>query len=307
MNQLNLNLLRSLYVLLTCANVTRAAALVNLTQSAMSRNLALLRTHLGDPLLVREGSCYLLTDRARQILPKLQVLMGDIEAIFSEERFDPFECSRSFVIASSDYVAQYIFPDIVDSIRRAAPGVRLHYRMMEPHMLENLGTLPVDIVATLVSDPPENLYGTHMGSDYPVCAMAGDHPLAGGELTLEGLLAYPHIRVTGGGDKDSFLDRCLEKDGHRRDVAVTVPFFSSAFSILTRSRMLLTIPLHIAVNARRHFPITYAALPMAVPKEQYYLLWHAIHHNDSAHRWMREQIISPLIDSMYSPGACSAV
>lgn len=303
MNQLNWNLLKALYALLTCANVTRAAAQMHLTQSAMSRNLALLRTHLGDPLLVREGSRYLLTDRARQILPRLQGLMGDIEAILSQERFDPAECSRSFVIASSDYVAQYIFPGIVDSVRQAAPGVRLHYRMMEPHMLENLGTLPVDIVATLVPDPPENLYGTHMGSDHPVCVMADDHPLAGGEVTLDSLLGYPHLRVTGGGDKDSFLDRWLAKHECRREVAVTVPFFSSAFSILSRSRMLLTIPLHIAVNARRHFPITYSALPVPVPREQYYILWHAIHHNDPAHRWLREQIAPILIDSMYSPGA----
>ncbi len=48
-NQLNLNLLRSLHALLACTNVTRAADRLNLTQSAMSRNLALLREHLGDP------------------------------------------------------------------------------------------------------------------------------------------------------------------------------------------------------------------------------------------------------------------
>jgi DNA-binding transcriptional LysR family regulator len=301
MNQLNLNLLRALHALLTCANVTHAAAQLNVTQSAMSRNLSLLRDHLGDPLLIREGTRYLLTDRAKQLLPRLHSLMFDIKELFSEEKFDPAGCRRSFVMASSDYVAQYIFPSIVDAIHRVAPQIQLHYRMMEPPMLEKLGTLPVDLVATLVPESPENLYGRHLGSDYPVCAMAENHPLAGKKLTLEGLTDFPHLCITGGGDKDSFLDRYLAEHGRKRNISVTVPFFSSAFQILARSQMLLTIPLHIAVNARRHFPITHQEFPMSVPTEQYYLLWHGIHHNDPAHRWLREQILSPLMNSTYGP------
>lgn len=225
MNQLNLNLLRALHGLLTCANVTHAAAQMNLTQSAMSRNLSLLRDHLNDPLLIREGTRYLLTDRAKQLLPRLNSIMYDIKDLFSDKAFDPAECRRSFVMASSDYVAQYIFPSIVNAIHRAAPQVRLHYRMMEPPMLEKLGTLPVDIVATLVSKPPEKLYGQHMGSDYPVCVMAENHPLASKELTLEGLVSFSHLSITGGGDKESFLDRYLAEHGRKRKISVTVPFF----------------------------------------------------------------------------------
>lgn len=302
MDHLNWNLLKALHALLTCANVTCAAAQLNVTQSAMSRNLFLLREQLGDPLLIREGTCYFLTDRAKQLLPRLHQLMGDVKALFSQERFDPVACKRSFVMASSDYVAQYIFPNIVDAIHDAAPGVQLHYRMMEPHMLDELGTLPVDMVATLLPELPEKLYGKHMGSDDPVCAMAENHPLAGTPLTLENLLSYPHLRVTGGGDKDSFLDRYLAQHQCKRNISVTVPFFSSAFSILVRSPMLMIIPLHIAVNARRHFPITYGELPIPVPTENYYLLWHGIHHHDPAHRWLREQVIVPMMESTYSPG-----
>jgi len=169
--------------LLTCANVTHAAAQLSVTQSAMSRNLSLLRDHLGDPLLIREGTRYLLTDRAKQLLPRLHSLMFDIKELFSGAKFDPAGCRRSFVMASSDYVAQYIFPSIVDAIHRVAPQVQLHYRMMESPMLEELGTLPVDLVATLVPESPENLYGRHLGSDYPVCVMAENHPLAGKEGT----------------------------------------------------------------------------------------------------------------------------
>ena len=296
-NQLNLNLLRALYALLTCANVTHAARQLNLTQSAMSRNLSLLRAHIGDPLLLREGTHYLLTDRAKQLLPGLQKIMEDIETLFSNAPFDPAQCKRSFAIASSDYVARYIFPGIVDTILEAAPDIRLNYKMYEPRMTELLGTLPIDLAVTMVEKPHKNLHKKRLGSDYPVCVMAENHPLASKDLTLKGLITYPHLRVTGGGDKDSFLDDYLAGQNTKRNISVTVPFFSSAFSILVQTRMLLTIPLHIAVKAKQYFPITYKEFFMEVPEQQYYILWHGIHHNDPAHRWLREQLFLKLVSA----------
>ena len=134
-----------------------------------------------------------------------------------------------------------------------------------------------------------------MGSDEPVCVMAENHPLASTNLTLKGITDYPHLRVTGGGDKDSFLDEYLTEQNTKRNISVTVPFFSSAFSIVARSQMLLTIPLHIAINAGRYFPITYKRFSMDVPKQQYYILWHGIHHNDPAHRWLRDQMFLKMV------------
>lgn len=300
MEQLNLNLLKSLYALLSCANVSRAAEQLHLTQSAMSRNLALLRDQLGDPLLIREGTHYLLTNRAKALLPRLQKILGDINQLLSEQEFSPADCTRSFVIASSDYVAQYIFPEIVEKVRQAAPNIQLQYRMMEPEFLQNLGTLPLDLVTTLISEPPDNLHGKHIGQDYPVCVMAASHPLAKTNLTFSHLIQYPHLKVTGGGDKDSFLDRYLFEKGEKRQIAVTTPFFSSAFSVLPGSEMMLTIPRHIAVQAQQHFPLIYKPLPMDVPTEQYYLLWHDIHHNDPVHRWLREVVYTVLTRSEYS-------
>ncbi|WP_163833684.1 LysR family transcriptional regulator [Spartinivicinus ruber] len=301
--KLNLNLLHALYSLLTTANVTRAAEQMHLTQSAMSRNLAQLREYFNDPLLVREGSQFFLTARATALLPKLKQLIGDIDALLIDETFTPAQCERRFVLASSDYVAQYILPQIVQQVYDQAPQIKLNYRLWEPDWLTQLGHLPIDLVSTMnTGDIPENLHGQFIGQDYPVCLMSKHHPLASqSTITVKQLLAWPFVTIKTGGDKDSFLDHWLSQQQLKRQITVEVPFFSAAFSVLTESKMLLVIPLHIAINACRYLPLCYQTLPVPVPEYQYHLLWHRIHHNDPAHQWFRQQVFKKLSESMYSP------
>lgn len=302
MEKLNLNLLRSLYSLLITANVTHAAEQSHLTQSAMSRNLAQLRHYFNDPLLVREGNQYLLTVRAKALLPKVKQLISDIDTLLMADQFSPEQCDRQFVVASSDYVAQYIMPNIVQSINQQAPLMRLSYRLWEPDWLNKLGQLPIDLVTTMSAEIPENLHGQLIGKDYPVCVMGNQHPLATNKaVVIEQLLEWPFVSIKTGGDKDSFFDQWLVKQGLNRQVAVEVPFFSAAFNILCESNMLLIIPLHIAINVCTHLPLRYQQLPLPIPEYQYYLLWHRIHHHDPAHQWLRQQVYAPLSQSMYSP------
>ena len=61
LGNINLNLLRSLHVLLEECHVSRAAQRLHITQSAVSRQLSQLRDLCGDPLLVRGGNKVFIT------------------------------------------------------------------------------------------------------------------------------------------------------------------------------------------------------------------------------------------------------
>ena len=110
MNRLNLNLLRAFVVMLEERNVTRAADRLHLTQSAMSRQLSQLRDHFADPLLIREGNDYLLSAKARQLLPKVQAILEEVDELGEGDHFNPAQCKRRFSFACTDHVAQFIFP-----------------------------------------------------------------------------------------------------------------------------------------------------------------------------------------------------
>lgn len=303
MERLNLNLLRSLAVLLEQRNVTHAAEQLHLTQSAMSRQLAQLRDYFNDPLLVREGNDYLLTALAQRLKPRLQSIIAQLDGLRDDSQFNPLQCQRSFTFASTDYVANFIFPDVITHLCSQAPGINLEYRIWQTDWLNSLGSLPIDFTTTMVSEVPDNLYGIHLGSDEPVLLMGSLHPLLRQEtLTLNDLLAYPYVRISSGGDKDSFFDHHLRQQGHKRRINYEVPFYTSAFNVISRTSLLLIVPRHIAFNASRVHAVSWREMPIdGRPTHDYYLLWHSIHHHDPAHRWTRELIAGIVRDSIFSP------
>lgn len=290
----NLNLLKSLDVLLETCNLTQAAEQLGLTQSALSRQLAQLRTQLGDPLLVREGQRFLLTQRAQAMRGPLKAVLASLDAVLDGPSFNPATCTRTFAIAGSDYLADHMLPPLVDALRLHAPAARLAFHPWEPGYYRLLSDEGVDLVATIADTLPDNLHGRAMGEDRPVCLMRTSHPLAHGKLTLDGYVQAAHVCITGGSDRDSVVDQTLGRLGARRDVRYSVPFFAAALRIAGAHDVLLTVPEHMAIQFAAAAPFVWQPLPFEAPPYRYWLLWHARNHHDPAHQWFRQQVFDVL-------------
>lgn len=301
MDRLNLNLLRSLAQILEHRNLTQAAIDLRLTQSAISRQLSQLREHFNDPLLIRQGNDYLLTVRAQQLKPKIKSLLDQIDHLRHESVFDPALCQRRFTFASTDYVANFIFPDLIGSLNQQAPQIDLQFKTWEPNWIGQLGTLPIDFAATMINHVPDNLYGAHLGEDDPVFLVRSFHPISANS-ELDDWLAYPFVKISIGGDKDSFFDIELNRLHKKRRIGFEVPFYNSAFEVVSRTDFVLVLPRHIALKACEIFSLQCFDIPLErLPKHRYYLLWHSVHHHDIAHRWLRERLAEHMYTSLYSP------
>lgn len=300
MDRLNLNLLRSLAQILEFRNITQAASELRLTQSAISRQLAQLREYFEDPLLVREGNDYFLTAKAQRLQPKLKALFEQVEELRYEDQFDPMLCHRTFTFACTDYVGNFIFPNAVAEIYNRAPNINLKFKIWQPEWLDDLGNQSVDFAATMIGSVPENLYGTHLGIDDPVFLMKMGHPIVQcTSLSLDDWLSYPFVKITTGGDKDSFIDIELNRLHRRRRIAFEVPFFSSAFEAVSKTDFIAIVPRHIAAKACEFYPLRYSEIPLErLPKHNYYMIWHSVHHHDIAHRWIRSVIAEYMCGSM---------
>src|SRR6516165_4928612 len=73
---LRLRDLRTLSVVLRERNLTRAAELLDTTQPSISKILARLRDHFGDPLVIRDGHAMQLTPRAVAMTEPLRNLLA---------------------------------------------------------------------------------------------------------------------------------------------------------------------------------------------------------------------------------------
>ena len=303
MERINLNLLRALNVLLEQRNVTRAAEQLHISQSAMSRQLGQLRSYFDDELLVREGGNYLLSALAQKLKPSINSIISEVDSLRQEAQIEPEKCQRKFTFSSTDYVANFIFPDVIRAIKAKAPRIDISYRQWHPDWIDQLGSLPIDFASTMIPKPPENLHGIRLGHDYPVVVMSVNHPLSSMKsISSSQLMKFSFIRVTSGGDKDSFLDTFLASQNLERRVAFEVPFYTSAFNVCESSDMLFILPRHIAENASKEHAILWKELEIdRLPRHEYYLLWHSIHHHDESHRWLRELIGNVMKDSIFSP------
>ncbi|HHQ4602537.1 MAG: LysR family transcriptional regulator [Aeromonas veronii] len=284
----NLNLLPTLKVLLETRNISRAAELLHLSQPSISKQLAQLRSEFDDELLVREGQRWLLTPRAELLAAQLADSLGALERLYEAPGFDPSRCERVFRLASSDYVAQHILPDICAALAKEAPLAGLEYSLWDKRQLPQLWQSELDLVSTITEQVPEQIRGLHQGEDRLAVLMGRHHPLAGKTLNLDDYLAWPHLQVSGGGDKDSPVEQVLAPQGLSRRWFARVPFFQAAVEVLLRTDCLMTTPAHIAWQLSCSHGLTFVDLPFATRDQQYHLLWHQRHHQDPAHRWFRE-------------------
>lgn len=284
----NLNLLPTLKVLLETRNISRAAELLHLSQPSISKQLAQLRSEFDDELLVREGQRWLLTPRAEALAAQLADSLGALERLYEAPGFDPSRCERVFRLASSDYVAQHILPDICAALAKEAPLAALEYSLWDKRQLPQLWQSELDLVSTITEQVPEQIRGLHQGEDRLAVLMGCHHPLAGKAQSLDDYLAWPHLQVSGGGDKDIPVEQVLAPQGLSRRWFARVPFFQAAVEVLLRTDCLMTTPAHIAWQLSCGHELTFVDLPFATRDQQYHLLWHQRHHQDPAHRWFRE-------------------
>lgn len=290
---LSFTLLHTLDTLLQTRNLSRAARQLGQSQSALSRQLAQLRTQFGDPLLVRHGREYVPTPRAEALVGQVKQLLSQLDTLLSPAQFVPQECERSFGLGSSDYIAMYVVPELMARVVEGAPRASMKFHIWRsPGQFDMLADGKLDLAITMLDGVPPDLHARQIGEDRAVCVMRTGHPLATKTLSLDDYLSWPHVRISDGGDKDGFVERHLADLGQKRDVRLVVPFFGSALSVVSRSDCLVTMPRHVAESLANAFPITWRPLPFDPHIFHYGVLWHARNHHDPAHQWFRNQVFA---------------
>lgn len=296
LNRINLNLLLSLYHLLSNRSVTGAAQAQHLSQPAMSRNLALLRDMFNDQLLVRVGNDMQLTPRAETLWQQLPPLLDQLENLLIPSQFEASGYEGQFNIAATDFLTQQVLPPLIGELQQEAPGLSLNFHLWHPGMIDSLRQGRLDLAACILDQVPGDIYGKQVGEDSFVCLISAQHPLAECRLTLQDYINHSHIAVSGGGDKIRAVDDALAEMELTRRLKLTVPFVHSALAMTANSQYLLTLPSHMAQIAAAQYPLIKKPLPdeLSVARMQYYLIWHQRLHDDPAHRYLRNRMIDCL-------------
>ena len=291
MPSIDLNLLVTLDALLQEGSVTRAARRVGLSTPAMSHALARIRERLDDPVLVRSGRGMVLTPRAEALKARVSSVVNDARhALEPEKPFVAGDLARTFVLHASDYVLTVLGATVDRILQDEAPRVDLRAvpnSADDPSLLRDGGSdLAVGIYGTL----PQEMRQKKLISDRFVCAVRAEHPVVSrvGRLTLEQLVAIPHVQIAPRGKPGGYVDDVLAEKGLSRRVARAVPYFLTALELTATTDYVLVVSERLARPRAEALGLRLVEPPMPLRPYALSLVWHPRFDADPAHRFLRE-------------------
>lgn len=282
-----MNLVPTLDALLEERSVTRAAARLGVTQSAVSHGLRKLRDHFGDELLVRSPSGLTLTPRAERLAEAVRKSLELLERADEEAPFDPETTHRSFTIVMADHVALVLLGGLVARVAAEAPNVDLVIRPLVTDSERALETGAVDLLVAGPRATPASCYRQKLADDGWVTLVREGHPLAGKRMDLDQFLALRHVLVAPRGVGRGPVDEALDAMGRRRRVAVRVPQLSLAAFLVARSDLVTTAIASAARVVAENLPIRAVETPLDLPAGTWIQLWHERSQRDPGHAWLR--------------------
>jgi DNA-binding transcriptional LysR family regulator len=287
----DLNIMRPLRALLEDRHVSSAAERCGVSQPAMSRTLARLRTTFADDLLVRSGRRYERTPRADQLLAEVRDILDRIEAALSGDRFDARQCDIVFRLASTDYISAVLLPHVLRDLQNNAPTAALDLTRSDERTVDELSAGRIDVAILSVDDAPATLNREKLFDDDYVCLVAADHSLTHrSSVTLDRYLKERHIVIDVWHGLQPPIDRPLAARGVRRDVGYRTPFLTSAAYAVASTSMVLTIPRRQALSCTAGLPVRIVRAPSELDNFTYTLAWHKRLEASAAHAWFRERI-----------------
>lgn len=285
----DLNLLPVFVVLMEERNVTRAAERLGMTQPALSNTLNRLRDVMRDPLFVRERYGMKPTELAEEIAPAIAEALAKLdEVMLGQQDFDPATAERLFTIAPNDYVEFVLVPAIVERLSQVAPGIRLRLTPFGSDVAETgIMSGTTAMVLGRLTDPPDNLVVQHMMDDGLACVLRADHPEIGDSLSREQYEGLKHVNMLPPGRLRAGLFQSLERQGLKREVAVSVTHFLSIPELVAVTDYCTTLPTLICRRIALDPRLKVLAPPVDLGTFPVQMAWHVRHRNDPAHRWLR--------------------
>ena len=267
-------------------SVTRAAARLDVTQSAVSHLLDKLRDIVGDPLFVKSGRGIVATARAEALAAHARVLLDGLRSFAAAGNFDPANFDGTVTIAANDLQRDLLLPLLLRTARVRAPGLSLRVVPSGVPSAEMLRDGHCQLVIT--PRPPEagDVLQKRLFEDrYWVYFDAGQRSAPHG---LGEYLASEHCSVHYEARRTLDIDEWIAAQGHRRRLAVTVPGFSGIGPFLRGSTRLATLPGLLRASLLRGFDVV--PPPFDCPPMPMYMVWHLRHQADPMHQWLRQEL-----------------
>lgn len=279
--------LRTLRLVHAHGSFSRAAESLGVTQSTVSYAVSRLRETFKDPLFVRQGAGIVPTERCSEIVAQSSELLDRFEALAAPREFDPAVASLEIGISCNFYERITILPEVMRTLRREAPGIKLRIITSTVRGKEQLLRSESDILIGPIQITDGGYYRRSLMSDHYVCVMDAANPLAQRPMDVSTYLNAPQIVVNYGGNFQSRFLEVLAAQGYAPNAVMEVPSPSNLPDLLAGTDLITTVPKRMALSFDDR--VTVASFPFSA-RISIDLFWTARTHVSAPHVWLRAVI-----------------
>ena len=293
-NDANLRLrdFKVLNVVLRERSLTRAAEALDTTQPSISKVLARLRIHFGDPLFIRTGQTMAPTPRALEIAAPLRNLLVAADTLRTPTpSFDPRTSDRMFKVLTTDVGSARFLPLLLSKMAKEGPKLTLQAVPLDSrHFESKLESGEADLALGAFPKAPRGLRRQHLYYDGYLSVARKDHPRLRTLNKRSGFCAARHIVVVAsdiGHAAQQLLQQALEAEVAAENIMLRVPSFVVAALVASRTEGVATIPANLATSVADQLGLATIRPPFPLPLFEITQYWHEKYQRDPAHRWLR--------------------
>ena len=296
---LDLNLLPVFDALIRVRSVSRAAAELDMSQSAVSHSLKRLREFFGDQLFLKSGSGMQPTPRALELQAPVLAVMGTVRGeLLVREGFEAATSRRVFSLCLTDMGELIFLPRLIERLRREAPYCTLRTLQMPMQQIaQALESGAADLALGSLHSMPEGLFQQQLFTRSFVTIVNRRNRAIGEALTREQYLALEHIVVSLSGRLEDAYDAIVDQLAGPRRVYLTTPHFLTVPMIIEQNpELIATVPRELATRFAGYNSIKALATPIDVPPFAIRQHWHPRYQHDAANVWLR-QLVKDVFDT----------
>ncbi|MFW1816767.1 LysR family transcriptional regulator [Acinetobacter guillouiae] len=285
-NHIDINLYPLFITIYEQRNISKAAKILCITQSAASHALQRLRLHLQDDLFVRAGSKMLPTPFAEQIYPSVQNALFAFQNISKQkQQFDPSSV-QTLRIAIHDEIEPIIFPKLIHHFQKLNSTIQfLSTKLDRKNVIADLAAQQVDFVIDLEQNYGDKINYQNLVQDHFV--ICSQHTNINSELYF----ASPHIGVSSRRTGLLLEDIYLNQAQFRRQIFMRCQHYSTALQVLAQyPDAMLTIPKQILAHLHVDQSINIFEHPIDLPVLNMGIYWQGALNENSRHIYLREEI-----------------
>jgi LysR family transcriptional regulator, carnitine catabolism transcriptional activator len=241
---MTLRQLRAFVVVARFSSFTRAADLLHLTQPALTVQIRQLEQALGVKLFDRSTRAVELTRIGRELLPALERLLGECDAIVVSTREMATMRYGIVRIAALPSVAATVLPPLIARFKQRHPHIRITVRDSVGERINAMVREEiVDFGIGSDVEPDAELETVPLFEDEMRAVVPASHPLGKQtEVILDRLIEEPLILMDAGSSVRSLVDRAFADRGHLAVPAYEVTYMSTAIGLVRAGLGIAILP-----------------------------------------------------------------